>query len=35
MSHPRYTSDEIAQRGQALYDQILRKLHFMYWFGKK
>lgn len=24
MSHPRYTSDEIAQRGQALYDQQIR-----------
>ena len=22
MSHPRYTSDEIAERGQALYDHI-------------
>ncbi len=24
MSHPRYTSDEIVQRGQALYDQQIR-----------
>ena len=24
MSHPRYTSSEIAQRGQALYDQQIR-----------
>ena len=24
MSHPRYTSEEIAQRGQALYDQQIR-----------
>jgi hypothetical protein len=24
MSHPRYTSDEIARRGQALYDQQIR-----------
>lgn len=24
MSHPRYTSDEIAQLGQALYDQQIR-----------
>ncbi len=24
MSHPRYTSEEIVQRGQALYDQQIR-----------
>ena len=24
MPHPRYTSDEIAQRGQVLYDQQIR-----------
>lgn len=24
MTHPRYTSEEIAQRGQALYDQQIR-----------
>jgi hypothetical protein len=24
MSHPRYSSDEIARRGQALYDQDIR-----------
>jgi len=25
MAHPRYASDEIVERGQALYDQLIRE----------